>query len=185
MNKGKFGYLAKEKKKQLIKLLVLIAVALAIFTLGYFLNKRETANVFTILAILFVLPGARTLVNLIVLLPYRSITRTEYDEVMKYTEGTDIVFTDLVITSEQKVMNLHFLIVRNNQVLGLLGRAGQDVKYIREYLLKGLKSRALLYQVKVVEDKGAFIKQLSKIPNMEVRTTEQEELVSYLRSLIV
>ena len=54
--KGEYGYITKSKKLDIIKMLIYIGIAAAIFIIGLFLNKMSYQNIFTIVAILFVLP---------------------------------------------------------------------------------------------------------------------------------
>ena len=73
LEKGSFEYINKKKKRKIIMVIAIIVIALAIFGVGLLLNKMSRANIFTVLAILCVLPWAKQLVALIVLFPYHSV----------------------------------------------------------------------------------------------------------------
>ena len=66
VQRGDFGYIKAKKKKSLTGTLCMAAIGVAIFLTGLFLNKMSNRNIFTVIAILFVLPGAKFLVAYIV-----------------------------------------------------------------------------------------------------------------------
>ena len=79
--KGEYGYITKTKKYDIIKMLIYMAIALAIFVTGLILNNMSYSNVFTIIAILFVLPWAKILVEFIVMFPYKTPEKEDFKQV--------------------------------------------------------------------------------------------------------
>ena len=63
MNKkrGEYGYIAARKKKTLLGTIIIALIGVAIFLVGLFLNKMSNRNLFTIIAVLAVLPAAKHL----------------------------------------------------------------------------------------------------------------------------
>lgn len=208
---GSFGYIKTKKKQYLIKLLIEIAIALGIFVAGYFLNDQSPRNVWSIAAILMVLPGAKALVALIVFLPYHTVEKKRYEavyqvlregkqshsleEVMSNTVLVDEAlnyYTDVVFTSPDKVMNLDYLVVAENRVLGLLGKKTQDIAYIESYLQKGLNNKGYHMKVKVFQEETKYISALKTISVLKqeeectkAEKKERKEMLDYLNSLIV
>ena len=88
LEKGSFEYIKKKKKRKIIMVVAIIVIAAAIFGIGLLLNKMSRANIFTVLAILCVLPWAKQLVALIVLFPYHSVSRERYDKARKCLENS-------------------------------------------------------------------------------------------------
>lgn len=186
--KGSFGYINKKKKRKIIMVVVIILIALAIFAVGLLLNKMSRANIFTVLAILCVLPWAKQLVALIVLFPYHSVSRERYERALKSIEANGMqdlkLYTDLVITSPDKVMNLDFAVVGAGHVIALVGKSGQDVSYIREYLTNGVHQWGD-FQVQIVTSEKLFLKEVERMQLRQVSEEDAERVDSYLRSLIV
>ena len=56
--KGEFGYLNYRKKLNLIKMIVSFAVVAAVLIIGFIVYKTR-ANIFTVAAIVLVLPAAK------------------------------------------------------------------------------------------------------------------------------
>ena len=182
LERGSFEYIKKKKKKHMSAMLLQILAGVIIFVIGLLLNKYDKANICTVVAILMVLPAAKHLVEFIVMFPYKSVTRERYDKVMELAGENAVVMTDMVITSPEKVMDLDFVIITDNQVLGLIGKKGQDAGYIEKYLKDSLKNNGLEeFTVKIFEDEDKFIK---CIPEKSYESTKlQEECFLYVRTL--
>ncbi len=185
VKKGERGYIEDRKKRALAGVLAMAAAGIAVFLAGMFLNKMSTRNIFTIMAVLFVLPGAQYMVRFIVMFPYRTVEVERYDAARRSLGGNMRLYSDLVITSAEKVMNLDMVAIGNNCVIGLLGRKGQDVSYIRKYLSDGVSNWGDGYRVKIFEDEKLFIREISNVAPREVNAEQEENVKSYIMSLIV
>ena len=94
------------------------------------------------------------------------------------------LYTDLVITSPEKVMNLDFAVVGAGHVIALVGKSGQDVEYIRNYLTNGVHQWGD-FQVQIVTSEKLFRKETERMQEHAVTEDEAENVDSYIRSLIV
>ena len=182
--RGERGYLAAQKKKRITGTILWILIGVAIYILGLVLNKFSNANVFTIVAMLCALPMAKSLVGFIVLAPYRPQTEEEYHAGLAVIREEDAIFTDLVITSLEKIMNLSFLIVAGREVIGLYGKKPELAPYCQDYLKKEISRRGLSYHVRVVTERQAFLKAVKNAKRPSEIPEDREELIDYLRSLI-
>lgn len=183
--KGEFGYLNKRKKGTILWVVLLVGIALAIYIAGLLLNKMSNRNIFTIIAILFALPIAKQLVAMIVLFPYHSVGQERYQMVAERLPEKMELMTDLVITSSEHVMHLDFLVLGQNQVLGLLGNGNQQLSEVRSYLKNGVHNWGSGYKVKIVDSEKLFLQELQSVPEAEPDPEEEERVRSYLYSLIV
>lgn len=187
IEKGSFGYISRRKKRIVLWCVLILLTAVVIFVTGYFLNNRSRANIFTVLAVLCVLPWAKQVVALVVLFPYRSVSKERYDKVSALVQEPIKLYTDLVITSPERVMNLDFAVVGKGQVIALVGKKGQEVDYIRNYLTQGVANWGS-HKVKVLENEKLFlqeVRQLSGRQEGEKNEEETQRVNSYLYSLIV
>lgn len=205
LNRGAFEYIIRKKQKYVKRLVLYILIGVAIFLFGYFMNKCTVNNIFTVLAILMVLPGAKAFVALVVFWPFQSVSKERYEKVYEavsngYEHRASIeevkvdtvvekdvcnLLTDVVFTSPEKIMNMDFLVIRERQVLGLVGKEKQKVSYMEQYIKDGLKSRGLPYDFKLYENEEKFLKAL-KIPRgVDCEAEERTKVVEYLTSLIV
>ena len=120
------------------------------------MNKFERSNLLTMLAILMVLPATKYFVGFIVVFPYKSVSRERYEHIKSLISDNTILFTDMVFTSSDKVMNLDFMIITDNQLIGLLGKKKQDIKYMENYLKETLTVNKIEgYTVKIFDEQKA------------------------------
>ena len=184
--RGDYGYIKVRKRNAVLKTVLLALIGIAVFVTGLLLNKMSNKNIFTVIAVLFVLPGAKSLVAFIVLFPYRTVSEELYKKAEGRLVSGMMLYADLVITSSEKVMHLDLLAVGNGQVIGLLGSKKQDISYVRKYLRDGVHNWGTDYKVKIVEEENIFLTELSNVIVVEeVNAEEEENVKTYLRSLIV
>lgn len=185
--RGTYGYIREKKKSQFIGLVLMIILGIGIFVAGLLLNKMSKANIFTVLAVLCVLPGANYLTKLIVLFPYHTPKQEWHDKVKGMLPQDMVLFCDMVITSSEKVMNLDFVIVSDDSVIGLAGKKGQDISYINQYLTKGVRNWGSSYRIKICDTYESFIREVKNVRKQGSAggSGEKEEVLSYIRSLIV
>lgn len=185
ISRGELGYLEYKKKRAIAGTIAMAVIGIIVFLVGYFLNDMSNRNIFTVVAVLFALPGAKFLVAYIVTFPYHTVGREEYDRVKKHVgEGMEL-YTDLVITSPEKVMSLDFIAVGNNQVIGLTKDKKVEISYIRKYLTDGVANWGDNYKVKIVESEKLFLNELDGIKPVETDEEQEENVKSYIVSLIV
>lgn len=187
--RGEAGYIDAKKKRCTLLIVLYALVSTAIFVLGLVLNDMSRQNIFTVIAVLGVLPTVKQIVGLIVVFPYRSVSGEQYRNIQAHIPANMQLFADLVITSSEKIMHLDYLVVGNRQVIAILGNGKQELSYVRDYLTKGVANWGTDYKVKIVEQKKVFLQELARVKtleDMEEQTAEEEEqVISYLLSLIV
>ena len=182
IEKGEWGYLNRQKKIHLLWLVGFILLGAAIFLIGYMFTHTR-ANIFTVLAVLMVLPAAKRVVALVVLLPRRSVGVERYERVKEMTGGGTLL-VDFVFTSTEKIMCLDFLVIKNGNVLGVAA-AKQDMEYLKKYLTDSVHKVDSSFHVRVMDTDEQLQKQLDKLTKTEVAPELEEKVVKSLRTLAV
>lgn len=177
------GYISNRKKISLLWLLFYIVLGVGIFLIGYFWMGTR-ANVLTVLAVLMVLPAAKRVVTLVVLVPRKGVSMERYDR-MKQAVGEAILFTDYVFTSTEKIMHLDFVVIKNGNVLAVKGASRQDDAYMKQYLADSVRKAASGYIVRVFDEDELLIKHLSKLTQREGTPEKEEKVKELLRSFAV
>ncbi len=180
-----YGRINAEKRKNIIGALSMIAIGVAIFILGLCLNKFEKSNIFTVVAVLFVLPMARYLTTVIVLLPYKTPEKSLYEQVKGMLPQGSILFSDYVFTSGERAMGMSFFVLTGNELIGLAMSEKEKTEKMTEYLSAELKRRVIPGKVTVHKEKERFFSALKKIDTATRTEAEMQELVEFLRSLAV
>lgn len=181
IEKGMQGYIKKRKQADLLWLLLFVALGAGIFLTGYFLTHVR-ANIFTVLSVLMVLPAAKRIVALIVLLPRKGVSEERYEKVRVLTENGTL-YADYVFTSTDKIMHLDFLLVKNGNVLGVTGSSRQDVEYMKKYLTDCVKKTASGYHVRIFDTDEELASHLQHLTKVEAEESREKALLEYLHSL--
>lgn len=186
-DKTEYGYINYRKKRQFLMTLFMVLIGVFIYLLGLLLNKWESANIFTVAAILMVLPGAKYLVNFIVFAPYHTPERESYEKLKSLVKDRGRLYSDLVITSPEKVMNLDFLWLEEGCVLGVIGKNPEKLSYVQQYLSGGIRNWAPDYRVKILRNQKELFQELSEQMKRKEKekTGDFEKAEAYLKSLIV
>ncbi|MBE5961326.1 MAG: hypothetical protein E7256_08060 [Lachnospiraceae bacterium] len=185
ISKGEHGYIDRRKRQQLLRTIIMFSIAAAIYITGLALNKWENTNVFTIVAALWVLPSAKFLVNYIVLAPFKTVGEEQYEKVLPLVREGDTMYTDMVFTSTEKVMDLAFLIIRGNEAVGLIGREKEDASYMEQYLKDALKKRAFAVRVTIEKKEDVFLRHIKRDATESLPEGELKRLQEFLQSLMV
>lgn len=183
-----FGYITQQKKFQSLMLGIFIAIGIVIFLVGL-LATHTRANIFTVLAILMVLPATKRIIALVVMVPRKSVSKDVYDKMKNSISKEATLLTDYVFTSSEKIMSLSFVVIQDKHVIGIPDEKKQDVKYMSDYLRKCVNEKSSDYQVKILEsvdDFDAFYKRSGLATSTDTSHDEVEkEVIKYLKILAV
>ena len=101
------GYLTKRKKAEILWIVFFVVLGVAIFLTGY-LWSGVRANIFTVMAVLLVLPAAKHLVALIAMFRKKGVTKERYDKV-KTAAGQAVLYVRLFESDEKLISHLQRL----------------------------------------------------------------------------
>ncbi len=175
--KGHPEYIKKQKIYQFAMAIFYVIVAALIFLIGYYITKTR-ANVFTVLAILMVLPFAKRVIACIVMVPHSSVKEQEYKGFSGRLPDEADLLADYVFTSSEHIMSFRYAVVINQSILGILDKEKQDTEYIKTYLSKEFPS----YRIKIFESEEKFFKYFKNV-NPEKKEDKREKTLEKLKIL--
>ena len=158
MNKGEKGYISGQKKRSVIITVFMFALAAGIYLLGL-LTLNTNKSLWTVIAVLSLLPASKNAVRLIMLLRVRNTSEAFYRETEACGKGLFILY-DLIFTTYENIFVVRALCCAGNSVC-LFSETGEPEK-LKAYLNKALTGRDRL-TVMVCSDKQAFFKRLSEM----------------------
>lgn len=162
LNKGEYGYIKKRKTIQIVYTIISFAIALSIFFVSYFVSGKNRNNVGTVLAIVMTLPACKSLVEVILIFPYKTIKKEIYDSI-RNSNIDAVMLYDLVLTSNEKPMCVDAAAIGDNKVVMLVTDEKQDKKYIKTYFSKVMKSYQLGADVVVCDNVKSFTRMAASI----------------------
>lgn len=188
MEKGSYGYIKDKRTKLIMWLFLDIAVAVAIFIIGLMLNDFSNANIFTVVAMLFTLPGAKILVSLIVVFPYKGLSDEIHKQIAKKTNNSEAVLYDLVLTSPEKVMYIKSVAITNDEYIILpdnkmLKSKSKDTELdsMNAYIHKHMSNYGFEKEIVIIENEMDYVEKLGTVnfenENLEIYETENDDKV--------
>lgn len=184
--KGQFEYIKKKKIQRALLCGASFLLVLAVLLTGYFTTGSKE-NLLTIVAILGVLPSAKFAVSLIMLLPHHSQTKEAYEEA-RQAAGEAILYTDVLISTEKKVLPTDFVVIRGGNVCGYASRPGYDTSFAQEYLTGMFKRNGLKVNCKIFTNKDKFLRRAGELSAMEIeekQAVRDERAAQLLLTLIL
>ncbi|WP_343209025.1 hypothetical protein [Anaerolentibacter hominis] len=185
VQKGEFQYLKQVKRRKWLLMIVLLAAALTVFIAGYYISGQDKANIWTIFAVLMMLPAAKQIVSVIVTFPYHSPEKAEYDRLKQTAGDSCTVLSDMLISSREKMMYMDFMVLGGKEIVCYTDNKKNQEKDIFNYLVTCMKERRLNYRVKVMTDFDKFLSYVKGIDTEDRNEPgEEKEALDFIESLI-
>lgn len=189
-NKFEKGYLSNRKQKLFVNVALNIVAAVIIFIVGLFLNKMQPRNIFSVLALLFILPVGRSLATLFILLPFKELKNDKLVKVENSIKGKGVLLYSPVFTSPEHVMHLDLIAVFKGRMLGYKEKMGKSVRneydYKKKteaaanYIDKHLKNQGRGDKLVVYDDIEKFVK---AFPEKILSEEEMNEVRSFVETM--
>ena len=166
--KGKFGYTLSHRKRQIIKMSLYIALALAVFLLGLIVTKT-TKNVLSIVAIVGALPISKEMVGVIMSYKRKPMEQSVYQQISEKAGNLEQIY-ELLFTTQEKSYGVEAAIVEGRDVICYTVDPKCEVTVLQKHLLKMLDANGYKQNVKVYTDLKKF---LDRVADLERREKEE------------
>ncbi len=173
--KGERNYINNQKIYEIIRTVLLFMLSAAVFLIGY-LTTHTNKNLLTIVAVLGVLPAAKSAVNMIMFLRYNSCNKELADRFEEASGDLCSAF-DRVFTSYEKNYVVEHLTVHGGSVIGYAPKPRKKEfkeadfeKHINNYLkAENFKD----VTIKIFNDPDKYIDRLSDIQTIAKKGNEE------------
>ncbi len=191
-NKGEWGYVNYQRKRVMLITLVLYICAIGIFLFGYY-TTDTTKNIWSIIAILSILPASKSMVNLIMFMRFKSLKTEVYDHYSAAIKDIPAIY-EAPFTTYEKTYFVDALTCRSNTVtVCYLGKPfgkndhEKDMKGLKEHLSNVLKNDGFsACTVKLYDDPDAFIRRINEInSNLKSEDVKESPMLNTLRAVIL
>ena len=178
IKKGDAGYICRRKRNVIIKTILEFGIVIALLVLGI-LQTGDRLNLLTVVAILGCLPASKALVEMIMILPHRSISEEMASEIKLQAEHLTTVF-DMVFTSEKKIMPVESIVISDNTVCGYTSNPKVDTNGTSEHIKKYLSAnRFNKVSVKIFDNYATYLKRvegMNRIAAEEKNDVKEKEV---------
>ncbi|MDR1017574.1 MAG: hypothetical protein LBM02_02605 [Lachnospiraceae bacterium] len=175
--KGKKGYIKYIKKRNLKMSILEAFILLIIYMVG--IEKYGTPkNVFTIIAIVGVLPFARAFVQFILVVKFKGISGNIYKEIEKHIKDYTAIY-ELPFSTSSKVYCIQAAVIKSNNAYFYIEDKNVDEGRIYEYLLEFMISSGFSNaRVRISTKPEDFLSQIRQIDSFAVRNEKLEKDIS-------
>ncbi len=177
MTKGCYGYLHRQKKKEIIRTVLYFGLSAAIFAMGY-LTTKTRANLLTIVAVLGCLPASKSMVSMIMYLRAGTCSESCRQAVRKAAGDVPVLY-DLYLTSYRNNFQISAAVVRNQSVCGYTEDKNCDLSAGEKHITKLLQQSGYGgLTVKLFDDLSKFTDRLMQMRDIPEKTAEKEAAVA-------
>lgn len=160
--KGTFGYLNAQRNFEIIKTIILYAMAIGIFLIGY-LTIGTKKNLWTVFAVLAILPASKSLVGVIMFLRFKSLSKAQYDVYCNAVGNLPVLYEN-VITTNECAYYVPVLCCESNTLIMYCEKTKKtDIKKLTEHIVNVMNNGGHKVSVKVYDSEKDFIRRASEM----------------------
>lgn len=178
--KGTFGYIRQHQIYTVIRTILLFALALGLYAVGY-LTTGTNKNLLTIVSILGILPGAKSMVNMIMFLRFHSLKEDEYALYEETSTGCPILYEN-ILTTTQQAYYLPAIFCKNHTICSFCETSG-DLKMLEDQIRDTLKTEKIEASVKIFPDQRLFLKRLAEMAALPETENEEQDTFEIYRMI--
>lgn len=169
LQKGQVGYIDRYKKNRIINALLWGLFIGGVF-LGGYLYYKTRMNYVTIAAVVCVLPAAKVLVALIVMLPYKSCDPAAFKKLSASLPQNALIDADLVLTRREGSMLISAAVITHGSIFAWVPAQKADVQQIKAYLTQSIIAGGSSAKAIVFDSAEKLAAHLNKLPESEAAT---------------
>ncbi|MBQ8858005.1 MAG: hypothetical protein IJ024_07690 [Lachnospiraceae bacterium] len=172
--KGNFGYTQSHRKWQILKTSLYVALALAIFIVG-FVTTKTTKNVLSIVAIVGSLPIAKEMVGVIMSYKRKPMDKKLYEEISAKAGNLEQAY-ELLFTTQEVSYTAEAVVIEGRDVICYTADPKCDAQKLQAHLKKMLDANDYKQNVKVFKEYKKFMDRVGDLARRE------KEEISYTQN---
>lgn len=178
--KGEYEFASYKKKVEIIKTLVMFAVSVGLYLMGYF-TTGSNKNLLTIVAVLGMLPASKLAVNAIMNCRIKPVSVQTKDAIDSHV-GSLYGLYNILFTSYEKNYAFAHIVITGDSVVGLTFDPKFDEKKFTEHLTKHMKLDGITgIVIKVFDKEESYLRRLDELNSRdEQNNSPSEKLVNLL-----
>jgi hypothetical protein len=161
--KGDYGYIRSQKLARFLKTILFFLLPLAVFTLGYVLNRGDRMNIYTVIAIVGCIPACMSAVGMIMMWMRHPMRRELYEEISSRAGSVEMAY-ELYVTTRDRSLFLDAVAICGEFVTAYADRdvSHADLAFLEEHIRKSLRADHCKATVKIFDrsQKKAFLERL-------------------------
>ncbi len=183
-NKGQPGYIAAQRKRKLVRTILLFVLVFAVFSIGLYLNGGERKNIFSIIAAVLCIPAAMSATGTIVLYTLHPGDREIRQTAAKVGNGIKVLY-ELYVTTREKSLLIDAAALTNDAILAFSSAPNASVAKtdLEQYLLMQTEGLLPGIEVRIETEFSHFLKQLESLSS--TGDPDDMEIIEELTSILL
>lgn len=162
VEKGSYKYIEKQRIIEIVKTAFMFFCCIAIYMIGYSVLKTNK-SIWTILAILGVLPASKSAVNMIMFIRNKSLTKDEFEKI-ESSRGNIPVLHELVFTTQETQYYVNSCACLNSTIICYSNVDEKKQKKLKEHLNTSISREELTgYSLKIYSSLDDYCKRLREM----------------------
>lgn len=166
VTKGSFGYLKGKRTETILWTLLLFVVSATLFIAGIVATGSKE-NLLTIVAILGILPAARSLVNCIMYCKSKPCSLQWYEAHKDFIGQFTYGYYDFVFTTSERAYNVPVLVIKEGNICGLTFDTRKPVKELEKHIQSCLKKEKRSANIVIFDKEEEFLKRIEQMTQLE------------------
>ena len=165
--KGEWGYINSRKLLVSIRTAIMYIAAIGIYIIGI-KTCGTYKNIWTIVAILSILPASKSMVNLIMFFRFKSLPKNDYSLLCEHIKDIPAIY-ELPFTTYERTYFVEAIVCTNNTIIGY--RTEDNSKRGNNKTLETHLSEVLTidnyknFTVKIFDSRKAFLNRVDEMNN--------------------
>ena len=185
-HKGEFKYLKKQPIRIGLLTIVLRIMCAGVFMIG-FITKGDSKNIFTVVAVLGMLPVAKLIVSFIMYIKAEKYTCPAdiKDSIEKILGDSDVAMGyDFYLTSYKINFPLVSAFVYDGSIIALTLDSKLDNKACREHIEKYMANNSITgYKIYILDNKERFYNRLRSVEKDYIKSDSDLSALALIKSL--
>ena len=178
--KGEYGYIKRQKRVRLIRTVLFFVLAFTVFFVGVYLNHGDKRSIYTVIAMVGVIPAAMAAVSAIMIWLRPSMDAQLYQEISTVSGNLQMLY-ELFLTTREKNLYLDAVMVSKDQVLCYTHEtvSASDLHFFEEHITRSLRTSGLKRSVKIFEsnNKRQFLSRIELLNDRHPQESDTDYLV--------
>lgn len=177
--KGQYGYIERERRKTIIRTVLMFGIALALFAIGIW-STGDKKNMLTVVAVLGCLPASKSAVNMIMFLRASGCSQEVKEQVENRCESLTQLF-DMFFTSYEKNFRISHMVIKGSVVCGYTEDNKCDCSACEKHLELLLKQGGCKgITVKIYDNLEKYCEGLENLEKQETEAANEDIIVNLM-----
>lgn len=157
--KGTYGYIARQRRREILKTALMFGVSIALYAAGYIATKSNK-NLLTLAAVLGCLPASKGLVSTIMFCRAKGCSESLKEAIGESASGLCGRF-DLYLTSYSKNFQISHIVMKGKNLIGITEQGNFDEKACYEHIRNMFSQNGFHdLTVKIFRDREKYLERI-------------------------